>query len=144
MQQTIYTRDCHICECMVKKDIEIQSGFEPGSSEFRSDALTNWVSQWNSEDLGSNPGWMSCHHSTQIKYIFQYMNSMKQREWGENWFSSLSAVVQLTPLVSTCNWLAVAVLDEIGERAWPVCCIVHKLTWTFARLHQMTAYFMWS
>ena len=26
---------------MVKKDIEIQPGFEPGSSEFRSDALTN-------------------------------------------------------------------------------------------------------
>ena len=28
---------------MVKKDIEIQPGFEPGSSELRSDALTNWV-----------------------------------------------------------------------------------------------------
>ena len=26
---------------MVKKDIEIQPGFEPGSSEFWSDALTN-------------------------------------------------------------------------------------------------------
>ena len=25
----------------VKKDIDIQPGFEPGSSEFRSDALTN-------------------------------------------------------------------------------------------------------
>ena len=29
------------CSTMVKKDIEIQPGFEPGSSEFRSDALTN-------------------------------------------------------------------------------------------------------
>ena len=28
---------------MVKKDIEIQPGFEPGSSEYRSDALTNWA-----------------------------------------------------------------------------------------------------
>ena len=26
---------------LAKKDIEIQPGFEPGSSEFRSDALTN-------------------------------------------------------------------------------------------------------
>ena len=26
---------------VAKKDIEIQPGFEPGSSEFRSDALTN-------------------------------------------------------------------------------------------------------
>ena len=28
------------CPCLVKKDIEIQAGFEPGSSEFWSDALT--------------------------------------------------------------------------------------------------------
>ena len=28
---------------LVKKDIEIQPGFKPGSSEFQSDAVTNWA-----------------------------------------------------------------------------------------------------
>ena len=31
----------HEVHLLAKKDIEIQPGFEPGSSEFRSDALTN-------------------------------------------------------------------------------------------------------
>ena len=30
---------------MAKRDIEIQAGFEPGSSEFRSDARTNWATE---------------------------------------------------------------------------------------------------
>ena len=42
---------------MVKKDIEIQPGFEPGSSEFRSDALTNeLVELWLGAEEGRRRG----------------------------------------------------------------------------------------
>ena len=53
---------------MVKKDIEIQPGFEPGSSEFRSDALTNELLElwdWNEDrwhlsiDTVRLSGWIS-------------------------------------------------------------------------------------
>ena len=49
-QMFISMRDCEWIErCSIcrsrKRNIEIQSGFEPGSSECQSDALTNWATR---------------------------------------------------------------------------------------------------
>ena len=41
LHQSSQLTGCNMRLLMAKEDIEIQPGFEPGSSEFRSDALTN-------------------------------------------------------------------------------------------------------
>ena len=55
------------CTEVVQKDIEIQPGFEPGSSEFRSDALTNEPLEL-CRGIGAEDRWhLSIRHSSILR-----------------------------------------------------------------------------